>query len=212
VEAPVPDHETTSLRPQSQPQPTPEPQPQPLAGTNRGFFRRNWLSLVFLLFGVRFFIGGVQRMWNAHRYNRAPVCGKVVGPDCRRSVVLKVADIRRESGYSAHKRTQVVTLVPDDPTGYLFPQVGYVDVHRVTAAVVSPGQSVTAELWNRQVIAITVGDSDHRYQSYAVEHGTWWLILLGIVLTLFGALTVRWRRLTEASRRPLPRAERRPVG
>jgi hypothetical protein len=170
---------------------------QPAPSRERGFFRRNWLSLVFLFFGVTFFIGGVQSMWIAHRYNRAPVCGKAITPDCRRSTELKVADVRRGSGYSAHKTTRVVTLVPDDPAGFLFPQVGYFDANRVTPAVVAPGQSVTAELWHDQVISITV--RGHRYDSYAVEHGTWWLLPLGLVLAALGALTVRWRRLTHRS-------------
>ena len=171
---------------------------EPVPGSERGFFRRNWLSLVFLFFGLVFFAGGAQSTWKAHQYNRAPVCGKVLSPDCRRSAVMKVADVRRGSGYSAHKTTRVVTLVPDDPAGYLSPRMGYFDANRVTPAVVSPGQSVTAELWHGGVIAMTV--TGHRYESYAVEHGTWWLIPLGLVLAVLGAVSVRWRRHSETSR------------
>jgi len=191
----------TSVRPEPQPAER-EPEPE----SERGFFRRNWLSLVFLFFGLVLFVGGAQSTWNAHRYNRAPVCGKVVTPDCRESAALKVADVRSGSGYSAQKTTRVVTLVPDDPAGSLFPQVGYFDANRVTPAVVSPGQSVTAELWHGQVVAMTVGR--RRYQSYAVEHGTWWLIPLGLVLTVLGALSVRWRRRSEVSGRRVPRTEK----
>jgi predicted lipid-binding transport protein (Tim44 family) len=200
---PVPGLAPAAPAVEASPQPGAPSDPQPgtqddlVPSPERGFFRRNWLSLVFLFFGVVFFIGGVESMWNAHRYNRAPVCGKVITPACRRSAQLKVADVRRGSGYSAHKTTRVVTLVPDDPAGFLFPQVGYFDANRVTPAVVAPGQSVTAELWHDQVISITV--RGHRYDSYAVEHGTWWLLPLGLVLAALGALTVRWRRLTHRS-------------
>ena len=117
-----------------------------------------------------------------------------------------MTDVRRGSGYSAHKTTRVVTLVPHDPAGYVFPMVRYFDANRVTPAVVSPGQSVTAEFWHDEVIAITV--RGHQYQSYAVEHGTWWLIPLGLVLTVLGALSVRWRRRSEVSGRRIPRTEK----
>lgn len=136
---------------------------------------QTYRAALILLVGVVVLVVGISSYSHYRAYEAAPVCGSAQRPDCRALVQLQVSGVETQSTKSG--RDTVVHFAKDYGPA-TFPATD------LPPEAISPGETVTAEVWGGDVTALKIGGSTHL--SFATQSGSWAPIVIGGGMVLLG--------------------------
>lgn len=149
------------------------------------FLRRNWVGVMFCFLGLLVAIA-FPFVWRQNRVYRAaaPCAPSAPTSDCRAALVAEVLEVERHG--SRRSPTQRISfLVYGGPVSLI--SASFSD-KGAGAAVVKAGDTVSVELWDRKITAMTVDRTT--YRSFEAQKAPWWLIPMGLLLAILGVIMI----------------------